>query len=436
MATENRKVVETHEKRGIILTSKSPIDLQYIKLPLPENKFILTYAAISNSPISIIFDNENLIASTLAERNTSESDGSDGDLPMHPSKRQKRQEERDLKCFWQNETSLLPDILTRIPKSENARLLQHSMLLECSYLGRSYLAATRAEVDKATWELEAKEKEVNDLKAKVLELQMRNDIVERKLKYSSSDSEGKKGAVTKTQKTHQSRKSFPKNILVAPDANPDESFISHMGNESVMVEDPAIKHVKRRPMPLMGIKTTCPPNSPTSPTPRFYLEGTGDFSLQTRGGRGGYQNRGNRQPNRGQVHSRHDDAIAGSMWQTRTFFNDASKGQTVKKETSPPKSKSPPSTTVTITRTTSITSAGPSTPAPSTPKASTAPKPNEKASELARKTRSKVRYEKFKSDKDQPKSEDEDDGSQLRCDTSSKDEAFFNTRESDFYDAD
>ena len=158
-----------------------------VKSDFPKNKYILTYAVTSDSPISVYFDSlDNYSLSYFTERVASDSDGSDSNT--NPSKKQKRIEERDMSKFWQNECGLLPEFLTRIPKSENSRLLQHSQMMEIAYLGKSYLASVRSDNDRLQWENEQKDKELRALQAKIVELQMKADIAGRQLREERSKS--------------------------------------------------------------------------------------------------------------------------------------------------------------------------------------------------------------------------------------------------------
>ena len=419
MSEEKKSTDKPTEKRGIVLQSKSPISLVYVKSPLQPNKFVFRYEAISSSPISVTFENLTN-SSVFPDRSGSESEASDA--PPHPFKKQKRLDERDLQRFWSSETGMLPEAVTRIPKSENAARVQHTMLLEACYIGKAHMASLRAENDRLLWEKERSEKEANNLKAKVLELTMRTDILERAVQRAKSESPPKEEnqLVTPPKAEEPSRKSPPKYEIPAG-ASPNDSIFSKMTDISIRREDPAVIHAsKRKPVPLMGIKTS-PPTTGRPTTPTFNLRGTGHFSFATRG-RGGLNNstnrRGYRSPMRGRGINRYEDAIANHRWQESTFHQPQSTVSVIKvKKTVTEGSKTATSTT-----------AGPPSPGPSGSSASTSGPPTSPTENFGRVTRSKEKQEKNEKVKEKAAENEESDDETLRCFVSKEDEEFMARR--------
>ena len=430
-------------KRGIFLASDSCISLHMVKSDFPKNKYILTYAVTSDSPISVYFDSlDNYSLSYFTERVASDSDGSDSNT--NPSKKQKRVEERDMSKFWQNECGLLPEFLTRIPKSENSRLLQHSQMMEIAYLGKSYLASVRSDNDRLQWENEQKDKELRALQAKIVELQMKADIAGRQLREerSKSRSPGHSEEAPVNQE-HQQGKSPPENlphshILAPANLSPNASILGKMQNYSIQADDPgAVVAVKRqqqqpRPQPLMGLRVSPPNAYPRSPQPTFSLRGSGHFNFSSRGrAYGGRSIRG------GHRQSRYDDAVAAHRWQQTTFRPQSpAKITTVtelvkraEKEASNLVSN-PPSTSAAAASAASNTqppaSAKPDSPSEGK-RTVNEPKPV--------RTRASAKRDKFASEKEKEDEEEEDSESgeeTLRCDVSRRDEVFFDERLDDY----
>lgn len=426
MSEDNRKTQSNPDKRGIFLTSKSPITLKIVKGDKPPiNTFVATYAASSSSPISISFDENSNYFINIAERSESESDS---ETPVNPTKKQRRQEEKDLARFWQSETGMLPEILTRVPKTDNARQIQHTLLMESNYVGKSYLASARTENDRLAMEVENKEKESDRLRAKVVELQMRLDMIERKLRNSPESNAsplGKKPseAVTPPNQDHQSRKSPPK-YQIAPGTSPNASIFNHMLDDSVRADDKAVMHVKRKPQPLMGLSVSPPTTGST--TPSWNLRGTGHFSFASRG-RGGQHHRGQRQQIRGRGGNRYEDAVASHRWQQATFSHPTTKASdmitfhTVQEGSS-------------ISVTSSSTSTKGSSPLKATTTGSCSPQTS--ASRVTRNRAKAMEDQKSKKGKDDEEKEREDsDEEQLRIDTDKEDETFMAERLLDDYES-
>ena len=418
------------DKRGIFLTSNSHISLQIIKSERLKDKYTIHYAILSDSPISISFKNPITNSfSCFSDRHISDSEDSDSNL--NPTKRQKRQEERELMKFWSTECGLLPEILTRIPKSEHSRQLQHSQLVETCHLGKSYLSSIRSDNDRLNWENESKDKEINRLNAKILELEMKNDIMERQLRKARSEaSSPNERPVTSPEEQQQSRKcnnNLNKNIIAAPNVSPNDSIFGRMANESIQAEDFGIIGVKRRPPPLMGLKVSPPsqrrhsPNKPTTPT--FQLSGRGHFNFSSRGGRGGFHNRAIRG---GQHKSRYDDAVASHRWQQQTFTF----GQ-----------NSPRKTTTTVTASTAAATAamvtttpGPGPSAKKSPPKKSPPKEDQLPKPVRTRLGAKKVNEQRPAQEEAKKEDSESDDEILRCHPSREDEMFMECRLASYED--
>ena len=420
MSDEKQVTDKPHDKRGIFLTSNSPISLHFVKSPRNETKYTLTYEATSDTPISLSFTYKNYDNSifTIADRSGSESDASEPPLP--PNKKQKRQEERDLQRFWSSETGMLPEVLTRVPKSEHARLIQHTTLLETCYLGKTYIASIRSDNERLHWEKEAQEKEANRLKAVNLELQMRIDLLERQVRNTKTESPTSVNrAVSPQRKNSPSRKS--QHYEIANDASPNASIFNHMSmDQSIRREDSAVLHVgKRRPQPQMGkpqplmeIRTS-PPSGGQTQTPTYSLRGTGHFQFATRG-RGGHHNtRGGRQPIRGRGSSRYDDAVANHKWQNATFGREDPR--------------------VVVTTLSSDTRATATTSGPPTPPTSIFSSSAPSTSSGGRQTRSATKRREPEAKEED--SDEDDDKETLRCDTSRADEDFMAKRMLESYES-
>ena len=409
----DQKKENTQEKRGILLTSQSPISLHYVKSPQNSNKFMLTYAATSDTPISLTFKTD-INFDIFAERSESESDASD--VPPHPTKKQKKSYEREVAKFWSNGTGLLPDFLTRQPKSENAARIQHTLLIETAYMGKANMASLRSDNERLQWDKEKQEKEISELKAKVLEQSMRIDILERNVIRARSDSNksnsngsSEKEAVTSPEENKQSRKSPTYHIPQGQ--SPNTSIFSHMHDSSIAREDHAVVRVSKHKIPpLMGVKTS-PPTTSRPTTPTFQLAGKGHFNFSTKRGmgrgngstRGGFNQRGFREPLRGRAPNRYEDAIQHHRWQNETFSSPS-------KIT--PRSK--PLSPVASSSTGSAMKAPPNSP-----------------NENKRITRSKSETKQEENPKPKPKEDqddDSDDGEVLRISTTIEDEEFMAKR--------
>ena len=409
MSAENQQVDKPSDKRGILMTSKAPISLKFCRTPYFDHpdKYTLTYVAISDSPISLSFGNisDSNWPHLITDR--SESDSEASDHPVPPNKKQKKTEERELMRFWQSETGMLPETLTRIPKTDHARMVQHTTLIETCHLGKSYIASLRAENDRLSWEREQLEKDANRQRTVVMELQMRCDLLERKVRDSPAVSPRSESAPPKRTPTPP-RKSptYP----IPPNASPNQSIFNHMSmDQSIRREDAAVLHVgakaTKKPQPLMGLRTSPPgQNAVKTPPPTFNLRGSGHFSFATRG-RGGYGfTRGGKTPIRGRGQSRYDDAIGSHRWQQATFHHPEAK-QTSDK----PHAATSTSSGHTTTPTSAASTTGPSSTS----------------------TSSGTRVTRSSSKKEEPIKEDpeeEEDEEILRCDTSRADERFMNNR--------
>ena len=422
MSGENQQSDKPCDKRGIFLTSPSPISLKFCRtryLDEPD-KYTLTYVALSESPISLSFgkvlDTNPYVF--VADRSGSESDSSEPPIP--PNKKQRRHEERELLRFWQSETGMLPEALTRIPKTDHARLVQHTTLIETCHLGKSYIASLRAENDRLAWERDNHEKEVNRQRQVVMELQMRCDILERRVRDSPTTSPKPESATPQKTPTPP-RKSTA--YQIPTDASPNDSIFTHMAmDQSIRREDAAVLHVgkredppkvTRKPQPLMGIRTSPPNQMPQrTPPPTFNLRGSGHFQFATRGRGGIGYTRGGKTPIRGRGQNRYDDVAHVGRWQQATFHHPNPVTMATSTGTKPTASTSscPPSTPTSATST-----AGPSS-----------------TTSGMRITRSTAK--KDNKDDDVKEEEEDDDGEVLRCDTSRADERFVSARLEDYED--
>ena len=219
----------------------------------------------SNLPISVHY--------TYYALPVTDNTSSEEETERSGSKRRRHSQDHDETLdFWQNNYATLPESMTRVPRTEVLRNQQHLKMLNMLHTGKANLVATRAELEILKHQMQTLKQDADKLRGEKLELQIKSDMLERKVRSSPemqrqsvepatgnvldvSDNDTNVGASTskgtKVKEEYQIPEGFDRN----------ESIFKQMADTTFQRIDPAIVAARKgspNPKPLMSIKVTPP----------------------------------------------------------------------------------------------------------------------------------------------------------------------------------
>ena len=200
----------------------------------------------------------------------SQASSSEDENERSGSKRRRHSDHDEPRDFWQDNFASLPDSMTRVPRTETLRNQQHLKMVDMLHTGKASLVAARAELELVKVQMKALREETDRLRGEKLELQMKSDMLARKVRSSpeliklnntppknADDDDTNVGASTskdaKIKQEYQIPEGFDRN----------ESILNNMADTTFQRNDPSIVAAKKgetdvRPRPLMALKVTPP----------------------------------------------------------------------------------------------------------------------------------------------------------------------------------